>query len=195
VTRLAAVLLAPALLLVAAPAAPIPKEKPQTPYYPTQKGAKWVYHFNGDDAPLVVTGVEEKDGAVIVSEEFRTNLATQPVVRTKVSVSGKGLFLVAALDRAVDPPIGLLKLPHKPGNKWENTGRNPDRTETCTAFGPEEVEVPAGKYQAIRVEAEFAIGGKPYRSTAWYAPGVGLVRKVHPDGEVQVLKSFTPGKD
>lgn len=64
-----------------------------------------------------------------------------------------------------------------------------------TAFGPEVVEVPAGRFAAIRVEQESSpFADKAVKSTSWYAPGVGLVKKVHPDGSAQVLKSFTPGR-
>ena len=193
--RTLAVLLAPALLLAVAPADPVPKMKPQDSYYPTAKGAKWVYDVNGADTPQVVTGVEKKGGATVVSVERRTNLEGRPVVTAKVAVSDEGLYQVEADGRALDPPWCLLKLPHRPGNKWKNTGEDPGQTETRTGFGPEEVEVPAGKYKAIRVESEALFEGKLYRSTTWFAPGVGLVKFVHHDGEVHVLKSFTPGKD
>jgi hypothetical protein len=61
----------------------------------------------------------------------------------------------------------------------------------------EEVEVPAGKFKALRVEAEQELGANVFKSTLWYAPGVGLVKSVtNTNGteRVQVLKSFTPGK-
>ena len=63
----------------------------------------------------------------------------------------------------------------------------------------EKVEVPAGKFKSIRVEQETEANGKTVRYEEWYAPEVGLVKKVfHHLGaakQVQVLKSFTPGKD
>jgi hypothetical protein len=60
--------------------------------------------------------------------------------------------------------------------------------------GPEEVVVPAGKYTAVRVDEAIALGNKKLTCTTWYAEGVGVVKKVHPDKSVQVLRLFTPGK-
>jgi hypothetical protein len=64
----------------------------------------------------------------------------------------------------------------------------------------EEVEVPAGKFKAVRVEAVRAAGGREVRYTTWYAPGVGVVKHVLGDeadrdnSQVQALKAFTSGK-
>ena len=63
----------------------------------------------------------------------------------------------------------------------------------------EEVEVPAGKFTAIRVESEVSVGSPipllRFKLTEWYAPGVGLVKMIgRYDNSVatRVLKSFTP---
>jgi len=55
----------------------------------------------------------------------------------------------------------------------------------------DEVEVPAGKFQAIRVEL---VSGKT-KSLLWFAPNVGLV-KMQTEGidRVHVLKEFKAGK-
>ena len=64
----------------------------------------------------------------------------------------------------------------------------------------EDVEVPAGKYRAVRIDVEIESpgrAGETTRSSIWYAPRVGVVRQVHgePDtGYVKVLKSFKSGK-
>ena len=59
------------------------------------------------------------------------------------------------------------------------------------------MEVPAGKFKAVRVEQvvhfTFAFG-EPYRQTDWYAPGVGLIKTVAGQS-VTTLKSFTPAMD
>jgi hypothetical protein len=69
-------------------------------------------------------------------------------------------------------------------------------TGTAKASGPERVVVPAGTYRAVRVDMEMPyIDGRKgmAKRSYWYAPGVGRVKDVA-DGEVTVLKSFTPGK-
>jgi hypothetical protein len=58
------------------------------------------------------------------------------------------------------------------------------------ASGPERIEVPAGVFDAIRVEAIYTLNDKPRKITSWYAPKVGLVRR---EGHVSnVLKAFNP---
>jgi hypothetical protein len=108
-----------------------------------------------------------------------------------------------------NPPLCLVKLPHKDGGKWEATVTEKDKktgVERITkyklaAFGPEEVKVPAGTFMCIRVEEEN--DGVNRESTSWYAPGVGLVKSVRvarltvnkaPEKMETVLTSFTPGK-
>jgi hypothetical protein len=68
-------------------------------------------------------------------------------------------------------------------------------TFTYTVGKVEEVEVPAGKFQAIRVEEKTDVLLES--ATRWYAPGVGLVKAVSTLGkneQIQVLKSYTCGK-
>jgi hypothetical protein len=98
----------------------------------------------------------------------------------------------------IDPPACLLKLPHEDGARWKyrvkaQPGGLAGAEATNTAHGPEEVVVPAGKYQAIRVEYRGTRDSKEEAATFWYAPGVGLVKMVC-EGVLQELKSFTPKK-
>jgi hypothetical protein len=79
----------------------------------------------------------------------------------------------------------LLKSNAKAGHSWEV----PDRG-TRTVHGPEDVQVPAGKFKALRVVWEHDGG----TLTSWYAPGVGEIKRVEKRGGQDVvtrnLKSF-----
>jgi hypothetical protein len=101
----------------------------------------------------------------------------------------------------------LLKLPAKEGDKWEfdtpaqrdERGRGLRGEKGTVTVGPTEVvEVPAGKFRAVRLEiAVTAINGDAVpeiRYTSWYAPEVGLVKMTRGTEWTRVLKSFTPGK-
>jgi hypothetical protein len=58
-----------------------------------------------------------------------------------------------------------------------------------------EVEVPAGKFRAVRVEAVLTAGPLTHRTETWYAPRVGVVRRVvgvGKDEQVMELLSFSP---
>jgi hypothetical protein len=68
-----------------------------------------------------------------------------------------------------------------------------------TVGGEEEVEVPAGKFKAIRIRQESTLKNRSVsRVIDWWAPGRGTVksRQIYDDGTevVRVLKSFKPAK-
>ena len=60
----------------------------------------------------------------------------------------------------------------------------------------EDVDVPAGRFRAVRVEMELTVQNgmfldPPQRYTQWYDPDVGLVKMTGKDGFSRVLKSVT----
>src|SRR5262249_18740166 len=101
------------------------------------------------------------------------------------------------------PPGCLLRLPATPGDTWDE--ELPVRTKDgplkmkYTTGKEEDVEVPAGKFRAVRVEAVSQVASSPTQITYWFAAGVGSVKIVYKDtgpkgGErVTVRKSFEPG--
>ncbi len=62
----------------------------------------------------------------------------------------------------------------------------------------EEVDVPAGKFLALRVEFECESGDFTQKDSLWYSRGVGLIKIVSTVGKgremTTELKEFTPGK-
>ena len=111
------------------------------------------------------------------------------------------MFRVAIADRDLPTPTPLLKLPAKPGDKWEWEQVAPGGTGVVTTVftvgKPEQVEVPAGKFEAIPVEHGTDLRGRTVKATTWHAPGVGVVKMVTYSGaseRTQVLKSIRPGK-
>jgi DUF3108-like len=188
-----------------AAAAPNLKGKGEPLYYPTKEGDKLVYEMQSPVATSmeiteVVTKVEKKDGALIVSVE--RNMGGKTALPSQFSVSEKGVTRIATSGRDLPVPIPLLNLTTKPGDTWTyepdtGGGGGPARITTYRMGREEMVEVPAGKFKALRVESEQQLGANVYKATLWYAPGVGLVKSVSISGDTertQVLKSFTPGK-
>jgi hypothetical protein len=98
--------------------------------------------------------------------------------------------------------IRVLKLPAKEGETWEFASKDKGDltlTDRYTTGKEEEIEVPAGKFKAIRVDMETVSNGRTaVRMTYWHAPGVGVVKEVrHIDRQpdmVWVLKAFTRGE-
>lgn len=193
-----------ALLLASAAAAPVRDGPPV--YFPTAVGAKWVYtDAAGSDHTEVVTAVERKDGAVVVTVAYERGDGDLHPVKT-VAVSETGLRQLSDGDHRYAPPSVLLRLPHRDGNAWRDDTEVVRESRvyrgTCTAHGPERVRVPAGVFEAVRVESEYTLNGIPCWLTVWFAPRVGAVKwsggsgrkedDKRPNG--QVLKRFTPGK-
>jgi hypothetical protein len=183
-------------LAASAPAAPVaPPPREVKVYFPTTVGTKWVFQWNGGkwkgkEVVEVVTAAEPgTGGAVVVTVGRHEGGRTSPA--RKYEVSPRGLFWTENFrGQVLDRPWVVLRLPHEPGLKWTNASW--DRKTTMTAHGPEKVAVPAGEYDAIRVE-ERADGHPAPTETRWYATSVGTVMVKWGDYHVGVLKSFSPG--
>lgn len=165
-------------------AAPVPKDAGKTPiYFPTAVGAKWVYEDTDGETEEVEVYEVEKDGDNVVVGRRRVG---ETVPYTKMIVSADGLRQPP--DREGEKGW-VLKSKLKAGESWEVPGGG-----KRTVSGPEEVKVPAGKYQALKVVWED--DGRTL--TSWYAPGVGEVKRTVKRDGVEIvyrsLKSFTEGK-
>jgi hypothetical protein len=184
-----------------APSAPAPKSNANH-YYPTRPGDKSVFERTGKDAggestdefSTEVTAAETTDGLVVVT----IRRAGPPDVRGEgaVRVTAKGLYARAGPDGAFDRC--LLKLPATKGETWELASVTPGSPKTVyMTVGEEEIEVPAGKFRAVRVDSKTEYPKYTAKDSVWYAPGVGVVKRWYNSGVGEVfvkLKSFTPGK-
>jgi hypothetical protein len=180
-------------------AAPVPKDQPKPLlYYPIQKGAKWVYQYNGGEWTCIATSVEEKGASKIVTVEKKVNDKLVPL--WIISVSDKGLYEIAAGDVKLESPLPLLTLPAKPGDKWELNHTQeglPKINGTVRVGDVETIEVPAGKYETLRLEWDYTLDGKSQQRTYWFARDIGWVKmivKTKTDTDEVVLKKFYPGK-
>jgi hypothetical protein len=192
VARLFFALVAVAVVLSLAPAAPVPKgaDMPVL-YFPTKVGAKWVYDEEKEEKVYIVTAVEKRDGSNVVSVG-RVGSDGKTVPEKTWAVSDRELLLLEMDGLKRDPPTCYLKLPHQPGEArdwvpgtapgWRGVARKLER-----------IQIPAGEYDALPVDLQF--GRRSTILTLWYALGVGEVKSVSKEQTLRVLKSFTPGKD
>jgi hypothetical protein len=191
-----------ALTLAAAWAAPTLKNpsKPK-PYYASGLGTTLVYDTGGREETWEVTAVEEKGEETIVTTSVVSADGKFPL--QKVAVSATGVFLLEVTQFKVEP-VCHLKFPVKEGDTWEyNVAAQKGlvgQSATLTVGAVEDVEVPAGKFHAVRVEMVVtAQNGKrldpPLKYTQWYDADLGAVKMTGTDGFTRVLKSVTrPGK-
>jgi hypothetical protein len=190
------------LLPLSAVAAPRPKDLPDEGlWFPVTVGTRWVYEgpngeyeeaitdAKGDGKGTVVTVVRTKGGKEEWQSTFRVTRA--------------GFDMLASGGVTYDRPCPFLKTGAKPGEEWEYAYTRPPTAfhSRLKVVGPEKVEVPAGKFDAVRVDAAESnsrVGaanqnGPAIESSCWYAPGVGLVRQVW-RGQVTTLKALHPAK-
>ena len=188
------------LILFALPAllsaSPVLNDGPKKHFHPTSKGTKWVYKSGGVRIANTIDEVEVKGGETIVNIVFEeSNNKTSPV--ETLLLNEKGMFRIHALGDKVDPPICLLKLPAKVGTKWSGKLDDFVIVDNSTIVGIEVVEVPAGKFKAIRVELDLQFKDitsiDTHLPTHWYVEGIGLV-KSHIGKSTSELVEFIPAK-
>jgi hypothetical protein len=186
-----------AVLLVPlwAVAAPRPKDPPDAGFYlPTAVGTQWVYENRSGQFEEAITEVKA-DGKATLVTVVRTQ-AGKETWRSTFRVWPDGLDLVASGGVTYESPSPWVRAGAKPGDEWEYTYSREGNTfhARVKVVGRESVEVPAAKFEAIRVESAQTSNGKPlFTRTDWYVPGVGLVKRVESDQET-TLKSFERGK-
>jgi hypothetical protein len=161
-------------------------------YQPAKVGTKWVYQIEGTKKETVTSIVAaEKQGELLVVTIMCDNDAGGMATEV-VSIGGDGIYRHAINNDPFDPHMCFLKLPIKVGDKWATdfTTRDTKVTGTRVVKGVEVVEVPAGKFQAVRVEDEYTVDKLKRKQTLWIAPNVGVVKHLHGDKSVSLLKSF-----
>ena len=147
-------------------------------YYPLTVGSAWFYRTEDDHVEAVsVDGAV--DGRITVGTIHGDNLQ----VTKQMGVQNGHVVLFnttthledtqaknAQGRRDYNPPMQVMEQNPRPGDTWQQ-----DRFGSkapCTAHGVENVTVPAGTFQAMRID--IIADGAP--QTEWYAPGVGLVK-------------------
>jgi hypothetical protein len=191
------------VLAIVAPlaAAPVPKHLfPDAPlYFPTQPGAEWEYDDSGAKYEFVVASVAEKDGAKLVAVHLRHLGGKTTQHSITVEVTKAGVREVSNFNRRIDPPTPLVKWPAKKGDEWSAPlSLDGEKRADChfLCAGVEEVKVPAGTFQALKIVRE-SVGtdDKTHQTiTTWYAPDIGPVRVQYAPNGIRELVKFTPGK-
>ena len=108
---------------------------------------------------------------------------------------------VGLVDGSFDPDLGTLNFPLWPGKKWSkdwllktDTGRIWGNTHG-QALDWEQVAVPAGTLDALKLEVEYRTALFDVRMTCWYAPDVNALAKcdtTDPDFKSEQLISYRP---
>lgn len=193
-------------------------DDPKAPdYFPVALGSRWEYKTTFDEKGAKtpealanvttikeVVKVETTDGKTIATLESAIDFGAgagpnKEKTREEVVIDAGGVSSVRGGGAKPPPPLPMLKYPLKPGVIFTETTKDGDieLTTTVTVKEPQEVSVPAGKFKAVPVET--AIGTKTERvtRTAWYAPGVGVVKQTYAADKLTItleLKKYAQGK-
>jgi hypothetical protein len=179
-------------------AAPGAKDKGPAYYFPSTVGDRLEFEATPDGKPqsgfvLEVLEVETKGRAVVVTVSNDAPEIGRLTFQYRLTESG--VEQLKSGETAYATPIPLLRLPAKEGDAWEWTHPIPKTKRSYKTVKEEVVEVPAGKFKAVRVEC--VIDGEG-TYIDWYAPGLGSIKRETSrpllGNGVRVLKSFTPGK-
>lgn len=190
-----------ALLMISLAFLAVLGQKPQQPppdYFPLRVGDWWKYRSTTSDAKQseftikVLSDEKQGDGTSLYLVETLTTF--QPIHDWYSKPSGWVLMhRIAypkneALKAEYQPVKRYLKNPLSANSSWEWKGKGMmgvDIEESSRVMGPEAVEVPAGKFQAMKVETKVIQGGTPVTKTYWFANWVGLVKSMTDTGSVR----------
>jgi hypothetical protein len=180
------------------PSATPEKGHAKTPnYYPLKVGTKWHYQLDGGNGQKVqlvseIGGVDDVRGKSLARLDVAANgrkLPTTEHLRSDES----GVFRVRMNDVEIDPPICLIKYPLKAGQTWsvETSAAGQKMKVDCSEGPSEEVQVPAGKYQAIPCTITVMQGPIRLKNVFWFAEDVGIVKQRSEVGPQTVILELT----
>lgn len=190
-----------ALLMMTLALLAVVAQKPQQPppdYFPLRVGDWWKYRSTtGDNKQSeftikVLSDEKQGDGSSRYLVETLTTF--QPIHDWYSKPSGWVLMhRIAypkneALKAEYQPVKQYLKNPLSAASSWEWKGKGMmgvDIEESSRVTGSEAVEVPAGKFQAMKVETKVIQGGTPVTKTYWFANWVGMVKSMTDTGAVK----------
>lgn len=174
------------------------QQEPPPDYFPLRVGDWWKYRSTTADGKQseftikVLSTEKQSDGTSLYLVETLSTF--QPIHDWYSKPAGWVLMhRIAypkneALKADYQPVKQYLKNPLSPGATWEWKGKGMmgvDIEESSRVTGAEAVEVPAGKFQAMRVETKVIQGGTPVTKTYWFANWVGMVKSMTDTGSVK----------
>ena len=183
-----------AIFLLTLGAAAQKSPAPSPDYFPLRVGDSWTYRNTGGGAPFSfkVLGEEKQPDGTI---RYEVEKLAGAKVLTVYSKAGGWVYMHLerypeheGLEMKYEPARQYLKNPLVAGSQWGWTGKdytNTELEEDSQVTGPEEVTVPAGKFQAMKVVTKVAGATAPLTRTNWYADGVGLVKSTSEAGQIK----------
>ena len=165
-------------------------------YFPLHVGDSWKYRSTTADGKqseftIKVLSEEKENGNPMYLVE--TVSTFQPIHDWYSKPSGWVLmhrqeYVKTGMKVEYQPTKQFLKNPLASGDSWQWKGKGMmglEIDESNEVAGPENVSVPAGRFEAMKVTTKVVQGGAPVTKTYWYAPAVGLVKSMTDTGAVK----------
>jgi hypothetical protein len=174
------------------------QQEPPPDYFPLRVGDWWKYRSTTADGKQseftikVLNAEKQGDGTNLFQVETLSTF--QPIHDWYSKPGGQVLMHRIAYPKnealkADYQPVKLyLKNPLTVGAAWEWKGKGMmgvEIEESSRVVAAEAVEVPAGKFQAMKVETKVIQGGTPVTKTYWFANWVGMVKSMTDTGSVK----------
>ncbi len=187
------------LLAPVSQAAPVPKEILQKfpDYYPLFLGTEWEYRVGESAVTVKVKDYSEKAGVrtgVLSTEVNGAEVATEAI-----RVDETGVYSTHINATKIEPAVLILKFGIEKETEWA-TKCKVGAQKVDFRFkleGLEDLEVPAGKYKAVKVTGSGTIAETETQTEFHFAEGIGIVRITYSIGGQRTsldLKKYTAGK-
>lgn len=181
-----------------------------TQYFPLSPGYSWMTSSNGTpyststvSTSQVVNGVsttgvsESVDGSVSYYTNDSDGVRLHRIFSPGTSIPGCGT--VAETD-TLNTPMRILPASGSIGQAVDTSGILIADAGVCGNFSVgyfsnatpqaiERVTVPAGRFEALKVQLSIQIAGSSTATTLWFAPGIGQIKQMDGDGTVYELAS------
>jgi hypothetical protein len=158
-------------------------------YWPMKAGNSWALAAKAGGQEIITTFKVDKVEGDVATLSYSAN--NRVVQIEKYRRTPKALLRIAGGangSSTFTPPMPLMQLPLKSGQKWEWSGTiqlapgsSVKGSSTFSVSGPVTVKTPAGTFQALKVHSDLTIEAQgqkqKFPNDYWFAAGVGLVQQ------------------
>ncbi len=166
-------------------------------YFPVAVKAEWHWEDSLKNKSTNVITAIDKDGVITMTT---TSMGAQTTESQTYYKKADGfVYLLKSETPAYnftadyEPDRKELMNPLAIGKSWDWTGDAGGVTtsQTWKAVGTEKVTVPAGTFNAVKVESDAEIAGTKAHYTYWYVDGVGAVKVLTESGGASTTTVLT----
>jgi hypothetical protein len=166
---------------------------PAPDYFPLRVGDSWKYRSTVSDAEAtikVVSAEKQSDGTTRYLLEKSAGAKIQDwysKTNEWVLMHREAYPEHEGLEMKYEPAKQYLKNPLVAGATWNWSGKSTTQNElqeSNQVIGLEMIEVPAGKFRAMKIISKVSEGASAMTKTYWYADGVGLIKYTTESGPI-----------